>query len=141
MFQYNGPEDARQNAQRLIAFFGLSAIPEGAHRLRLESLQSEGSPFGAVTSGSEAIYALLADETVELETQVRASLVEALGHLTRAAIEWRAAGKTDRWVELQTWAFAVHNGDELPEAPAVDEGLIPVVVLEPPPEVPDPEPG
>ncbi len=119
MFEYNGPESAKKEAQRILAYIGLPNIPEGLHRNNIEALQLEASAFIAVTRGTEALYSALQDSELSLSESVRSSLVEALGLLSRAAIEWRAANKIDRWIELQVWAWATHNEEEvlhIPEA-------------------------
>lgn len=132
MLEYQGgPGPHIAAAKTAIATLGLSAFPAGPHRDRMTDLLTSDAPFHAVTDGTEAIYALLADEDVSLSATRRARMVEALAHLSRAALAWRVAGKDARWGELQTWAWAVHNGDEPPAAPAVDAALVGEVAVDP----------
>jgi hypothetical protein len=139
MLDYQGgPGPHIAAAKTAIATIGLSNFPAGSHRDRMTELLTSDAPFHAVTDGTEAVYALLADADVSLTATRRATMVEALAHLSRAALAWRVAGKDARWGELQTLAWAVHNGDTPPAAPEVDAAMMPAP--EPDPTPPPVEP-
>lgn len=133
MLEYQGgPGPHIAAAKTAIATIGLNGFPAGPHRDRMTDLLTSDAPFHAVTDGTEAIYALLADEAVSLSAPRRASMVEALAHLSRAALAWRVAGKDARWGELHTWAWAIHNGETPPATPDVDAAMV---------ATPEPAPG